>query len=266
MTSETSSGSAVWERIASEALAGHGLAAPSKEEDAIEVPGFLELLSTDLPPETMLEVYRGDIWIAIFEQAEGGKARSDFFPGDQFVRVLEGTVTLTERTSGSAQTFSRGDRFFIPKGWEGIWHSSSFYRELVVYSREVLLPYTRVFQAGIVDPVRSTLVVAIDVEGAARQLREAQAANNAAPQRVHLLGSDLLVRVVVADDLATLVVEHPGGVLIEVLEGDITFLDGIDAREGFTAGDWIVAGGTSGLGCKSFGDGFALVISDGRQS
>ena len=40
------------------------------------------------------------------------------YPGDEYARVLAGSVTLTG-DDGVAQTFSAGDAYTMPRGWRG---------------------------------------------------------------------------------------------------------------------------------------------------
>jgi len=54
---------------------------------------------------------------------ESGPMKSKMlpFPTHEFVRMLEGEVTITEE-DGSVQTFKGGDCFFVPKGTICSWH------------------------------------------------------------------------------------------------------------------------------------------------
>lgn len=45
--------------------------------------------------------------------------RYDDYPADEFMVVLEGEVTL--EGEGFRETFRKGDAFFVPKGFKGIW-------------------------------------------------------------------------------------------------------------------------------------------------
>lgn len=58
--------------------------------------------------------------------------RVDGYPFDEFVSVIEGSVVLTA-PEGSEQTFSAGDSFVMPKGWQGIWHMPTQFKKLFVF-------------------------------------------------------------------------------------------------------------------------------------
>ncbi len=46
--------------------------------------------------------------------------RYDAYPSDEFMVVLEGEVTL--EGEGFRDTYRKGDAFFVPKGFKGVWH------------------------------------------------------------------------------------------------------------------------------------------------
>jgi len=46
--------------------------------------------------------------------------RYESYPTDEFMIVLEGEVTL--EGEGFRDTYRKGDAFFVPKGFKGIWH------------------------------------------------------------------------------------------------------------------------------------------------
>ncbi|TJW00091.1 MAG: DUF861 domain-containing protein [Mesorhizobium sp.] len=46
----------------------------------------------------------------------------DDYPADEFMVVLEGAVTL--EAEGFSETYSKGDCFFVPKGFQGIWRQT----------------------------------------------------------------------------------------------------------------------------------------------
>lgn len=55
----------------------------------------------------------------------------DGYPGDEYVRVLEGTLVMTT-DGGEPQTFTVGDEFRIARGWSGTWEVTSAFRKLSV--------------------------------------------------------------------------------------------------------------------------------------
>ena len=46
--------------------------------------------------------------------------RYDDYPADEFMIVLEGEVTL--EWDGGSETYRKGDSFFVPKGFKGVWN------------------------------------------------------------------------------------------------------------------------------------------------
>ena len=54
-------------------------------------------------------------------ECTAGVVSIDGFPTDEFCILLEGSVTITDK-SGHAETFGPGDGFFIPKGFVGTWN------------------------------------------------------------------------------------------------------------------------------------------------
>lgn len=53
------------------------------------------------------------------------------YPYDQCCFVLEGTLTITDE-SGHAETFSPGDAFMIPRGFNGLWQMTERYKNFFV--------------------------------------------------------------------------------------------------------------------------------------
>lgn len=45
------------------------------------------------------------------------------YPYDEYMRVIEGSVTITA-IGGEAKTYTVGDSFFMPKGFTGIWQQT----------------------------------------------------------------------------------------------------------------------------------------------
>jgi uncharacterized protein len=57
------------------------------------------------------------------------------YPGDEFARVLEGSVTLTG-DDGVAQTFSAGDAFAMRCGWRGEYRvTKTLAKQFALYTR-----------------------------------------------------------------------------------------------------------------------------------
>jgi uncharacterized protein len=57
----------------------------------------------------------------------------DGYPGDEYVRVLDGTLVMTT-DGGEPQTFTVGDEFRIAKGWAGTWQVTEPFRKLSIAS------------------------------------------------------------------------------------------------------------------------------------
>ena len=57
------------------------------------------------------------------------KEAIDSYPVDELIIVLEGSVTVTD-SEGAGETFSAGDTFIIPKGFEGTWENTETMRKL----------------------------------------------------------------------------------------------------------------------------------------
>lgn len=55
------------------------------------------------------------------------------YPGDEYTRVLEGSVTLTG-ADGVANTFGPGDSFTLAKGWRGEYRvNESLLKQFAIY-------------------------------------------------------------------------------------------------------------------------------------
>lgn len=76
-------------------------------------------------------IHQGDFVVAVFEASPANIEISEPFPYDEFVLVLEGEVTLTNK-DGDKQTYKQGDRFLVPKGWLGTWDMPVKYREMII--------------------------------------------------------------------------------------------------------------------------------------
>jgi uncharacterized cupin superfamily protein len=50
---------------------------------------------------------------------------------DQFVQVLSGTTSLTD-SAGITRSFSAGETFVLPRGFNGTWVLSAHYRHLII--------------------------------------------------------------------------------------------------------------------------------------
>ena len=59
------------------------------------------------------------------------KERIDGYPVDEFMLVLEGSVTITGE-DGTSETFSPGEAFMMPKGFRGTWENTEKMRKYYV--------------------------------------------------------------------------------------------------------------------------------------
>lgn len=66
-----------------------------------------------------------------FWEAKAGTLRTDAYPLDEFVYVLEGELETVDR-DGTSRHFGPGDTFVIPKGWAGEWRMKKDFRKLFV--------------------------------------------------------------------------------------------------------------------------------------
>ena len=55
---------------------------------------------------------------ALYVYVNGVEGAWDIYPGDEYARVLSGSLTLTG-DDGVAQTFSAGDAYTMRRGWRG---------------------------------------------------------------------------------------------------------------------------------------------------
>jgi uncharacterized cupin superfamily protein len=124
-----------------------GLLAMQLKADPAVVPLHLEKMKTlelgSIPPwpdELVLEgtnqhwqkeLHRGEVAVTIYESMPAVIDVNYPFPYDEFVLVLEGEVTLTDK-EGNAQTYREGDSFTVPKGWMGTWDMPVKYREMII--------------------------------------------------------------------------------------------------------------------------------------
>jgi len=101
----------------------------------------LERLKADWIPADR-EVYRKTLFegtklkVSVLA-ATGAKHTFKKTPYTEFIRILNGRATLTEK-NGTIHTFETGDFFIVPKGFEGEWHSEGnrYYQQLIISSKE----------------------------------------------------------------------------------------------------------------------------------
>ena len=76
-------------------------------------------------------IHKGDFVVALYESMPALIDVSYPFAYDEFVTVLEGKVILTS-LSGEKQTYTVGDSFLVPKGWQGTWDMPVKFREMII--------------------------------------------------------------------------------------------------------------------------------------
>jgi uncharacterized cupin superfamily protein len=68
--------------------------------------------------------------VALWE-SEAGVLKSEAYPVDEFIYVLEGEVVTTD-ADGTRREFRAGDAFVLPRGWTGTWDMKTRFRKLIV--------------------------------------------------------------------------------------------------------------------------------------
>lgn len=116
-----------------EALGGAGLAAIPPYNKAVTISGLQKLSAR--------EMFSGAFVSFVWATEDGGSMRLVNYPFDQYVQVLSGTTSLTD-SSGNTRSFSAGETFVVPRGYNGTWVLSAHYRHLIILESKQL-------QAGI---------------------------------------------------------------------------------------------------------------------
>ncbi len=249
-----------WLAVPPEVLSGDAL---EPYEDGVGSPGFLETVKPHLPGQKKLTVYSREIWVAMFEHTNGA-SHAPFFPGDEFVCVLGGTVTLPDDRTGEAPTFGLDEHFLVPKGWQGTWTSRGYYREIAVCPRDWLVPYTRTFADGIVDAERRDTVLVIDPTQARERL---VASSGGWPRSAHLQGSDLLVRLVAGSGAQVVRTRFDGGdTFVQVLEGGIVLTGSDGSQQSFGPREFVIVPAGSTGSWEIAPDFVGLAVSAGVRT
>ncbi len=245
-----------WVRLTDEQMSGEAL---EPYGEGVLSDGYMVSKTPHEPGQKMLVVFAGEIWVALYEFT-GGENIATFFPGDELVYVVAGTLTLTDSRRSEMRTFDQGERVLIPKGWQGSWANEGLYREVAVCSRDWLRPYTRTFQDGIVDPERRTTFLAVDPRGVSP---EAGASHAAEPRSAHVHGGDLLVRVV-EDDAGdwSSSFRDDRDVFVQLIRGDVVLRDD-GYSEKFAAGDCFIVFGHASERWRSPNGYKALLVQAG---
>jgi len=81
---------------------------------------------TTVFPSTTFPAGRVAFWAS-----KAGVLRTDAYPIDEFVQVIEGQLVTTDR-NGTRREFGPGDTFVIPKGWQGEWDMRTDFKKVFV--------------------------------------------------------------------------------------------------------------------------------------
>ena len=109
------------------------IAAPSDEDFQPSVYVTAETLRAGDPKEREAVLYanpEGTFVVSVWA-AEPYTEYIDGYPGDEYIRVLAGTLILTTH-GGEPQTFTVGDELRIARGWSGSWEVTEPFRKLSV--------------------------------------------------------------------------------------------------------------------------------------
>lgn len=72
------------------------------------------------------ETLMGGVW-----ECKPMTERIDSYPFDEFMQVLSGSVTITDK-DGHAETFKAGDSMMMPQGFAGTWEITETLRKYYV--------------------------------------------------------------------------------------------------------------------------------------
>jgi uncharacterized cupin superfamily protein len=119
--------------FAMDSLGGAGLTPVPPYNKAVTISGLQKLSAREL--------FNGAFVAFVWASEDGGSMRLVNYPFDQFVQVLSGTTSLTD-IGGNTRSFSAGETFVVPRGFNGTWVLSAHYRHLIILEPKQL-------QAGI---------------------------------------------------------------------------------------------------------------------
>jgi uncharacterized cupin superfamily protein len=66
-----------------------------------------------------------------FWESKAGVLKTDNYPMDEFIYVLEGHLVTTD-ANGTRREFRAGDTFILPKGWAGTWDMKTDFKKMLV--------------------------------------------------------------------------------------------------------------------------------------
>lgn len=66
-----------------------------------------------------------------FWESEAGVLKTDNYPIDEYVYILEGYLVTTD-ADGTRREFRAGDTFVLPKGWAGTWDMKTHFKKILV--------------------------------------------------------------------------------------------------------------------------------------
>lgn len=145
-----------WEVVALVAVCGlsifsaGGVVRPAVAADATRpgiapIPRGTRLTETGVyPPEMRVGGFNGEYKEATvykskvtpgnrvaFWESEAGVLKTDDYPIDEYILVLEGHVVTTD-ADGTRREFRAGDTFLLPKGWAGTWDMKTHFKKMIV--------------------------------------------------------------------------------------------------------------------------------------
>jgi|TARA_B110000003_G_scaffold248589_1_gene260385 uncharacterized cupin superfamily protein len=105
---------------------GNGL----EEMDLSVNDASIDLISRNNSIAWYGNIFDGSFSVSVFQcDYQKFKPRDHSF--DEFIMILEGTLTLTEDT-GEIHEFKKGDTLVFPKEFKGTWENSDNYKELII--------------------------------------------------------------------------------------------------------------------------------------
>lgn len=123
----------------------HAVAADAVRPGIAPIPRSTPLTEKGVyPPEMRVGGFHGEYKMATvyksevtagnktaFWESEAGVLKTDNYPIDEFVLVLEGHLVTTD-ANGTRREFRAGDTFVLPKGWAGTWDMKTHFKKILV--------------------------------------------------------------------------------------------------------------------------------------
>lgn len=195
--------------------------------------------------EDIYSILDGDFLVSV----AGGHAYSGPLPGfygDEFLTIIRGELTLTDKATGRSQVFRHGDGVLIPMGWDGHWRNTDNFREFVAVSREFLprragkpAPFAPIDPAARLIPMRFESLPRTDAGGGERGRRGSIARGAGSGTQVYQ--NRFAVELQFAQAPLTYAIdEHRVDELVQVLRGSLVLRPTGLPEEVFQAGERVV--------------------------